>query len=116
MDFERCDANGTCAALMPDVFQIGEDGLLEQLSDAGRATTATTISKKSSSAARWERSPDHEHPLPAFDLFAPDASDHPGGGSEDAAVAVGPEGYAVLTSSSRPRFFATPAFGTPPCS
>ncbi|EMF51266.1 MULTISPECIES: ferredoxin [Streptomyces] len=31
VDFARCDANGTCAALMPDVFRIGEDGLLEQL-------------------------------------------------------------------------------------
>jgi ferredoxin len=31
VDFDRCDANGTCAALMPDVFRIGEDGLLEQL-------------------------------------------------------------------------------------
>ena len=29
VDFARCDANGTCAALMPDVFRIGEDGLLE---------------------------------------------------------------------------------------
>ena len=32
VDFGRCDANGTCAALMPDVFHIGEDGLLQQLS------------------------------------------------------------------------------------
>jgi ferredoxin len=31
VDFARCDANGTCAALMPDVFQIGPDGLLQQL-------------------------------------------------------------------------------------
>ncbi|WP_327098170.1 ferredoxin [Nocardia vinacea] len=31
VDFGRCDANGTCAALMPDVFQIGPNGLLEQL-------------------------------------------------------------------------------------
>ncbi|MER5181039.1 ferredoxin [Streptomyces sp. NPDC002896] len=31
VDFARCDANGTCAALMPDVFRIGGDGLLEQL-------------------------------------------------------------------------------------
>lgn len=31
VDFARCDANGTCAALMPDVFRIGENGLLEQL-------------------------------------------------------------------------------------
>ncbi|MCR3721971.1 ferredoxin [Prauserella flava] len=31
VDFERCDANGTCAALMPDVFRIGEDGRLRQL-------------------------------------------------------------------------------------
>jgi ferredoxin len=31
VDFARCDANGTCAALMPDVFSIGADGLLEQL-------------------------------------------------------------------------------------
>ncbi len=31
VDFARCDANGTCAALMPDVFRIGEAGLLEQL-------------------------------------------------------------------------------------
>jgi len=31
VDFDRCDANGTCAALMPDVFRIGEDGMLEQL-------------------------------------------------------------------------------------
>jgi ferredoxin len=31
VDFDRCDANGTCAALMPDLFQIGDDGLLQQL-------------------------------------------------------------------------------------
>lgn len=31
VDFARCDANGTCAALMPKVFRIGQDGLLEQL-------------------------------------------------------------------------------------
>jgi ferredoxin len=31
IDFARCDANGTCAALMPDVFQIADNGLLEQL-------------------------------------------------------------------------------------
>jgi ferredoxin len=31
IDFDRCDANGTCAALMPDVFRIGADGLLQQL-------------------------------------------------------------------------------------
>lgn len=31
VDFSRCDANGTCAALMPDVFRIGDDGQLEQL-------------------------------------------------------------------------------------
>jgi ferredoxin len=31
VDFARCDANGTCAALMPDVFRIGGDGLLQQL-------------------------------------------------------------------------------------
>jgi ferredoxin len=31
VDFARCDANGTCAALMPDVFRIDEAGLLEQL-------------------------------------------------------------------------------------
>ncbi|MGY1812246.1 ferredoxin [Blastococcus sp. SYSU D00820] len=29
VDFARCDANGTCAALVPDVFRIGSDGLLE---------------------------------------------------------------------------------------
>jgi ferredoxin len=33
VNFDRCDANGTCAALMPDVFQIGEDGLLQLLAD-----------------------------------------------------------------------------------
>lgn len=33
VDFDRCDANGTCAALMPDVFQIGVNGLLELLTD-----------------------------------------------------------------------------------
>ncbi|GHB59246.1 hypothetical protein GCM10010306_060950 [Streptomyces umbrinus] len=40
VDFARCDANGTCAALMPDVFRIGENGLLEQLTtevEDGRA-------------------------------------------------------------------------------
>jgi ferredoxin len=31
VDFDRCDANGTCAALMPDLFEIGDDGLLRQL-------------------------------------------------------------------------------------
>lgn len=31
VDFGLCDANGTCAALMPDVFRIGEKGTLEQL-------------------------------------------------------------------------------------
>ncbi|GGJ65694.1 ferredoxin [Streptomyces brasiliensis] len=31
VDFDRCDANGTCAALMPDVFQIKADGQLELL-------------------------------------------------------------------------------------
>ncbi|WP_327099026.1 ferredoxin [Nocardia vinacea] len=31
VDFGRCDANGTCAALMPDVFEIGADGSLAQL-------------------------------------------------------------------------------------
>jgi ferredoxin len=31
VDFARCDANGTCAALMPDVFRINQKGLLEQL-------------------------------------------------------------------------------------
>jgi ferredoxin len=39
VDFDRCDANGTCAALMPDVFQIRSDGLLGLLAsevDAGR--------------------------------------------------------------------------------
>ncbi|MER5181077.1 ferredoxin [Streptomyces sp. NPDC002896] len=39
VDFDRCDANGTCAALMPDVFRIGDDGRLEQLTtdvDPGR--------------------------------------------------------------------------------
>ncbi|MBY4108247.1 ferredoxin [Rhodococcus fascians] len=36
IDFARCDANGTCAALMPDVFAIADNGLLEQL-----ATTVT---------------------------------------------------------------------------
>lgn len=34
VDFGRCDANGTCAALMPDVFSIGDDGTLEQLATA----------------------------------------------------------------------------------
>jgi ferredoxin len=33
VDFDRCDANGTCAALMPDVFQIGSGGLLELLAN-----------------------------------------------------------------------------------
>lgn len=33
VDFERCDANGTCAALMPDVFQINDQGSLELLTD-----------------------------------------------------------------------------------
>ncbi|MBY6685613.1 ferredoxin [Rhodococcus sp. BP-149] len=33
VDFARCDANGTCAALMPDVFRIADNGLLEQLAD-----------------------------------------------------------------------------------
>lgn len=31
VDLDRCDANGTCAALMPDVFQIGDDGRLHLL-------------------------------------------------------------------------------------
>ena len=31
VDFGQCDANGTCAALMPDVFRIGDDGDLELL-------------------------------------------------------------------------------------
>lgn len=31
VDLQRCDANGTCAALMPDVFRIDQDGTLEQL-------------------------------------------------------------------------------------
>lgn len=31
VDFDRCDANGTCAALMPDVFGIGADGMLQLL-------------------------------------------------------------------------------------
>lgn len=31
VDFDRCDANGTCAALMPDVFEIGADGTLRLL-------------------------------------------------------------------------------------
>ena len=35
--------------------------------------------------------------MPVFDLFAPDAFDHPGGEIEGAAVAIGPEGYAVLS-------------------
>jgi ferredoxin len=34
VDFARCDANGTCAALMPEVFRIGDNGLLEQLETA----------------------------------------------------------------------------------
>jgi ferredoxin len=34
VDFARCDANGTCAALMPDVFRIGDDGLLIQLAES----------------------------------------------------------------------------------
>jgi len=31
VDLQRCDANGTCAALMPDVFHIEKDGTLVQL-------------------------------------------------------------------------------------
>jgi ferredoxin len=31
VDQDRCDANGTCAALLPDVFRIGDDGALELL-------------------------------------------------------------------------------------
>ncbi|MET4538497.1 ferredoxin [Arthrobacter bambusae] len=31
VDLQRCDANGTCAALMPDVFQIEKNGTLVQL-------------------------------------------------------------------------------------
>jgi ferredoxin len=31
VDRDRCDANGTCAALLPDVFRIGDDGALELL-------------------------------------------------------------------------------------
>ena len=31
VDFALCDANGTCAALMPDVFRIGDKGDLELL-------------------------------------------------------------------------------------
>ena len=27
VDLQRCDANGTCAALMPDVFRIDELGI-----------------------------------------------------------------------------------------
>ncbi|MFI5719591.1 ferredoxin [Nocardia sp. NPDC051750] len=31
VDFDRCDANGTCAALMPEVFEIGSNSRLELL-------------------------------------------------------------------------------------
>ncbi|WP_285249480.1 ferredoxin [Pseudarthrobacter sp. fls2-241-R2A-168] len=31
VDLQRCDANGTCAALMPDLFRIDQAGRLEQL-------------------------------------------------------------------------------------
>ncbi|MFI6310084.1 ferredoxin [Nocardia fusca] len=34
VDFDRCDANGTCAALMPEVFEIGSNGRLELLTTA----------------------------------------------------------------------------------
>jgi cytochrome P450 len=35
--------------------------------------------------------------LPRFELFAPDAFDHPGGALPDGPLAIGSEGYAVMT-------------------
>jgi len=61
VDFDRCDANGTCAALMPEVFRIGDDGLLEQLATEVEAASEGSW-KRSSFAARWERSPAHDRP------------------------------------------------------
>lgn len=35
--------------------------------------------------------------VPTFELFAPNATDHPGGALPDGGIASGPEGYAVLS-------------------
>jgi ferredoxin len=43
VDFERCDANGTCAALMPHIFSIGEDGRLTQLRDEVQDTESELL-------------------------------------------------------------------------
>lgn len=43
VDFDRCDANGTCAALMPDVFEINARGILDLLVDQVDASRADDL-------------------------------------------------------------------------
>jgi ferredoxin len=33
VDFDRCDSNGLCAGLAPDVFRLNDDDLLDVLTE-----------------------------------------------------------------------------------
>ena len=70
VDFGQCDANGTCAALMPDVFRIDEDGTLEQLktprsSDRDDDLEEVILCCPMGAISRSSNT------VPTFELFAP---------------------------------------------
>lgn len=102
LDFARCDANGTCAMLMPDVFEIGTDGTLQLLKteiDDGREgelDEAILCCPMGAIACEKIAAPANEDALPKFEPFSDEAKLHAGGAIGGKPLAIGTAGYTVL--------------------
>jgi len=95
-DFARCDANGSCAALLPDVFELGPDGVLKQLkteveNERAEAVEEAILCCPMGAISRMA------DPLPAFEPFSTVPQLHAGGALEGKPLAFSSSGYTVLS-------------------
>lgn len=98
VDFTRCDANGTCAALMPDIFEIEDGGTMQLRKSEIDGTREEALEEAILCCPMGAISRERERHdfLPAFEPFDTEAGPHAGGKLEGKGIAYGADGYTVL--------------------
>ncbi|WP_082905814.1 cytochrome P450 [Bradyrhizobium centrolobii] len=96
VDFARCDANGSCAALMPDVFEIGGDGTLKLLKSEVEENRKDEVEEVILCCPMGAISRGSDA-LPAVEPFSAEPQPHMGGAIEGKPLGFGSAGYVVLS-------------------